>query len=123
MSLTTLYGLRCRTRNDPNNTDIPRLFETFVKTYNPSKIYSVYTNYQSDHTGEFDYFVGSEDYRNLDKLEISDQKYITFDVDPSPQNVWDKWCQINSQKNNRSFKTDYELYHDGKCTIYVGIIS
>lgn len=65
----TISGLKIRTKNademNPKTAKIGALWQTFftdaMPTLEPTPLYGVYTNYESDARGEFDVLVGVED--------------------------------------------------------------
>ncbi len=151
-----LVGIEIRTNNTnefSSNKKIPKLWESFfskeinknVKDKTSENIYAVYSNYESDHTGEYNYFIGFEvkdtkSYLNNDKFiikEIKQGKYSIVTTEKgSLQKVipaaWEKIWKMSSSDlgGKRSYKTDYEIYsHDATdpngeiFNIYLGINS
>ncbi len=131
-----LVGIEIRTNNTnefSSNGKIPKLWERFfseeinknAKDKTSENIYAVYSNYESDHTGEYNYFIGFEvkdvkSYLNNDKFiikEIKQGKYSVVITDKgSLQKVilaaWKKIWKMSSSDlgGKRLYKTDYEIY-------------
>ena len=111
-----LVGISVRTNNANEMTaDKAQIGKTIGNFYsesltdqigtktNPGVIYSVYTNYDSDHTGDYTYFVGEEvdafeAHNTLEQLEIPAQKYAVFTAGPAPmpQVIIEAWQAIFS---------------------------
>ncbi len=83
------------------------------------EIYGVYSNYESDENGDYDYFVGykAKDLNNVPQglkgKKILAGPYKKFETKKGPvhQVVPEMWGQIwNELKGKRAFKTDFEIY-------------
>ena len=124
-------GFRVRTKNEdemqPSTAKIGELWNKFYsesapKLNNKSKVYGVYTNYESDYTGLFDVIACSdtltlEDLKNSTRVTIQPGKYLTFSAQGEiPQIVFGLWGQIwdyfNSKdcQHSRAYTTDFEYY-------------
>ena len=108
---------------------------------NPGTTFCAYTDYTSDHTGEYTYFIGEEvdSFDNLPKeLEqhtIPAQTYSKFTTEPGamPDVVKEPWQKIWAMKpaelgGKRAFSTDFEIYDERASDhqkmvldIYIGI--
>ncbi len=108
---------------------------------NPGITFCAYTNYESDHTGNYTYFIGEEvtDLSDIPEgytyLTVPKGNYIqlTSSSGVMPDIViklWQKIWQMNSEElgGKRSYTVDYEIYDekaiDPKNTIvdiYIGI--
>ena len=88
-------------------------------------LYCGYTDYESDHEGEYTYFIGerveqgTETPAGLMKITIPQQSYIkiTSGPAPMPQVVKEPWQKIwgmtaRDLGGQRSFKTDFEIYDE-----------
>lgn len=152
-----LVGLTARTSNaaemNPETAKIGATMQKFFTSKvrdailyrkNPSKIFSVYTNYDSDFTGDYTYFLGEEvtqfsdiNYMDteLETLIIPQQLYSKFTSRPGamPQLVINMWQNIWSMSaadlgGNRNYIADFEIY-DKRSTdpqnaivdVYIGI--
>ncbi len=149
-----LIGLATRTNNqqeqNPATAKIGALVQTYFSNETANKIndrttpgitYSVYTDYESDHHGEYTYFIGEEVSsvnnvpEGLRMITIPQSKYQRFTTDegPMPQVVIQAWqdiWQMDSQAlgGNRRFIADFEVY-DERATdptktiadVYIGI--
>jgi predicted transcriptional regulator YdeE len=125
------YGFSVRTTNtdeiDPTKAKIGQLWQGFFDQAFPkltpdSKVYGVYTNYESDFTGEFDVVACTNALtdQNLDALvetEIEAGKYLTFSAEGElPQAVIDLWGEVWAYFNAadcphvRTYTTDFEFY-------------
>jgi predicted transcriptional regulator YdeE len=139
-----LVGLSARTNNinemNPLTGKIGPLVQKFflrglgkkiANLKNPGTTYSVYTEYESDHTGDYTYFIGEEvthfsenlqtndtsEKIDLKTLEIPAQTYIKFTTEPGPlpQSViaaWQKiWLMNDAQMGGkRNYIADFEVY-------------
>lgn len=105
------------------------VFSTFAKE--GRKIYVVYDQYESDHTGFYRVTIG---YKNLEAL-AQDAKYNTvkikagiykeFEVSPAtPEKIGEAWQGIWEDKSlKRSFDTDFEVYKNDQMIINLNIAS
>ncbi|MFQ3887399.1 MAG: GyrI-like domain-containing protein [Rickettsia conorii subsp. raoultii] len=112
LSEIKLIGITVRTSNAAEmNADTAKIGITMQRFFadklqdkilnrkTPKKFFSVYTNYESDATGEYTYFLGAEvtSFENMDKefstLTIPVQTYAKFTSDPDqmPKVVIDMW--------------------------------
>ena len=136
-----LNGLSARTDTatemDSNNGVIPALWQTFDNTVpvdyeNGERVYGVYFNYESDHTGKFTVLAGFDGKvfppeANLEQVTIPEAKYLVFTYHGEmPQiaidawtEVWHYFSDINAQYQ-RTYTTDFEYYPDAN-TIEVHI--
>lgn len=149
-----LVGITARTNNanemDPEKGIIGKTLEKFFSNglaekipnrKKPGNLYCVYTNYESDETGDYTYFVGEAvtTFENLDKdfetLTIPMQSYAKFNIGPGkmPQaciEAWQKIWQMGEKDfgSPRNYIADFEIYderaHDPENSvfdIYIGI--
>lgn len=127
----TLYGLSARTDNasemTPGAGKIPELWQTFddavpVDYQNGERVYGIYSDYESDHTGKFTVhaaFDGSDfpAEANLEPITIKQGNYLVFKhKGEMPQIAIDAWTEVwqyFSQEHlaqQRLFTTDFEYY-------------
>lgn len=125
------YGLSVRTNNtdevDPAKAQIGQLWQGFFDQAFPkltpdSKVYGLYTNYESDFTGEFDVIacantLNDNDLDALVETEIQAGKYLTFSAEGElPQAVIALWGEVWAYFNAadcshvRTYTTDFEFY-------------
>lgn len=157
-----LVGLSARTNNmnemNPLTGKIGPLVQRFFLNSLAKQIanlkktgatYSVYTEYESDHTGEYTYFIGVEvtefsdnlqlkdasDKIDFKTLEIPKQTYTKFTTEPGPlpQSVIAAWQKIWFMNNdriggNRNYIADFEVFDEraqnpmnAVLDIYVGV--
>lgn len=145
-----LVGIEVRTNNKDEmsgNGQIGKMwmkvfqenFRATIENVQDPYMYAVYSNYESDERGAYDYFIG---YRVKDLESIPQglvgkkikagvyQKYVTESGSPD-QTVPSVWMKIWEQpREQRLFQTDYEVYGRGggdpsqaPVEIYVGIKS
>ncbi|TWX57703.1 GyrI-like domain-containing protein [Colwellia hornerae] len=126
-----INGIATRTNNaaemDPNNGKIGTLWQTFDKTVpvdyrNGERVYGVYTNYQSDQTGEFTVLAGFDGKLlprkiNLEQVVIPEGKYLVFTHQGEmPQIAIDAWTEVwhyfssEQAEYKREYSTDFEFY-------------
>ena len=142
-----LIGIAVRTINEeetnPATAKIPglwgRFFQAGIAGKIPNQISSgstlaAYTNYESDHTGEYDLIVGREVStlgsipEGMTGVTIPAGKYLRFNANgPMPQTLIDTWVFIwnyflLNSKHQRSYTTDYEVHlTDDTVDIYIAI--
>lgn len=102
-----------------------KLFEKIPNRRKPGTTYCVYTEYESDHTGDYTYYIGEEvsSFNNIPEglhtLIIPAQTYNKFTTDPGPmptvlQNAWE--TILNMPENDfgatRRFLADFEVYDE-----------
>ncbi|KIJ88498.1 GyrI-like domain-containing protein [Rickettsia asembonensis] len=154
LSEIKLVGITARTSNAAEmNTDTAKIGKTMQQFFTgklqdkilnrktPKKVFAVYTNYESDATGEYTYFLGEEvtSFENIDKefstLTIPIQTYAKFTSGPDqiPKVVIDMWQKIWNMntamlEGERAYIADFEIYderssnpHNAVVDIYIGI--
>jgi predicted transcriptional regulator YdeE len=130
-SAKTIHGLSVKTDNatemDPKNGQIGALWQTFDKTVavdykNGERVYGVYSQYESDHTGKFTVLAGfdgsiSSTDAPLETIKIPDGKYLVFtQKGEMPQIAIDAWTQVwnyfigDNVEHHRLYSTDFEYY-------------
>lgn len=99
-----------------------------------SKVYGLYSNYQSDFTGEFDITacatnISLADYKDLVTREIKPGSYLVFSRQGNMpqavvglwQEIWDYFNSANCQYT-RAYETDFEYYKsDTEVEIYISV--
>ncbi|MFZ3408563.1 GyrI-like domain-containing protein [Vibrio chagasii] len=125
------YGFSVRTNNtdevEPAKAKIGQLWQGFFEQAFPkltpdSKVYGVYTNYESDFTGDYDVIACTNALTDnamddLVETNIEAGKYLTFSAQGElPQAVIDLWVEVWAYFNapdcphTRTYTTDFELY-------------
>jgi len=119
-----------------------KLFEKIRNRKNPGITICAYTEYESDYTGDYTYFIGEEVSSHadvlagFDKLVIPPQRYAKFTTGPDamPDVLIKAWNQIwkmtpNDFGGQRLYHTDFELYDERAqdhqnvvLDIFIGII-
>lgn len=136
LPLIKLVGITGRTNNkaemDPQNAIIGKTMQRFFDdtisqkiqhAVNPMEFFAVYTQYESDHTGDYTYFFGQEvsSFNNvengLETLIIPAQNYIQITTNPGkmPHVVIDAWINIWTMTpaqlgGQRAYIADFERY-------------
>ncbi len=107
----------------------------------PGTTYSVYTEYESDFTGSYTYFIGEEVTlfdgvpKNFKTLTIKPQTYVKFTTEPGPMptvviEAWKKIWGMGAEElgGNRNYIADFEIYDERAADpqkvvldIYIGI--
>lgn len=95
------------------------------KIQNPknSSLYCVYTDFESDETGDYTYFVGSSvdsfEGQSLETLTIPSQSYAQFTTNegPMPTVCIEAWKEIWSMPpsdfgGERTYRADFEIYDE-----------
>jgi predicted transcriptional regulator YdeE len=149
-----LIGISARTSNASEfNSETAKIGATIQKyitegVYNkipnqktPGKTYCVYTEYESDHTGAYTYFIGeevgadSEIPAELSTITIPEQSYAKFTTESGQMpavciNAWMDIWKMTSEDfgSERAFKADFEVYDERALDpantvldIYIGI--
>lgn len=149
-----LTGITVRTNNsDEMNPSLAKIGLTLQKYFqeglpdkivhrkNPGVTYCVYTDYESDHTGDYTYFIGEEvdsfinTPEKFHQLTIPEQTYEKFTCGPGimPEvciTAWQKiWTMAPSALlGKRTYIADFEVYDERALDpqnttldIYIGI--
>lgn len=133
-----LMGLALRTNNATEQDPLQgKIFPCIQKYFHgnlanqmpgrkaPGTTFCAYTNYESDHTGYYTYFVGEEVEsldnvpEGFDTLIIPAQTYIKFTNGPGPMPgvIRDAWFAIWDMSEEelggtRAYLTDFEIYDE-----------
>lgn len=92
----------------------------------PGSTFCVYTDYETDHTGVYTYFIGEEVSsfdaqlpEGFQKLIIPKQEYVKFTTSPAPMpdvivNAWSEVLAMPSKElgGTRTYKADFEIYDE-----------
>lgn len=121
-----LYPIICERLN---NQQLDKLLALWQAQNNlPEIYYGVYSNYQSDYKGDYDFAISVEQATETcgQPIEIADlvlyEKFITDrkHIAQTWQHIW-KRCQQGMIK--RAYSVDIEKYYpDGKVEIYIAIM-
>lgn len=103
-------------------------------------LYAVYSEYASDHNGEYTFMVGAPAKQNvvapsglvLKHVPAGKYAVITTEKGPFPKVIPEAWLTIfeleNQGKLKRAYQTDFELYdqraldpQNGQVDIYIGL--
>lgn len=128
-----IAGISARCSNEQPEK-IGELWDRFFAEGVPQRvggegIYSVYFDYESDHTAPFTLLIGSAIAadapvpESLSEVTIEPGTYQSFDASgPRPQSILDGWKRIWDENIPRLRKTDFEEYGPAEdATIFVGI--
>lgn len=102
------------------------LAERILNRKKPGTTFCAYTEYESDHNGDYTYFIGEEVTslngslpEGFQELIIPAQTYAKFTTTPSPMpdvivNAWTKVWQMKPEQlgGKRNYKTDFEIYDE-----------
>ena len=134
VSEKTINGLSVTTDNasemDPNQGKIGALWQTFdeavpVDYKNGERVYGVYSDYESDHTGKFTVLAGFDgasfpSNSNLEPIIIPEANYLVFKhKGEMPQIAIDAWTEVwnyfsqDKVEYQRLYSTDFEFYPNG----------
>lgn len=143
----TIIGVSLRTSNEreshPDTASIPIMWRNFFE-YNvmggipeqvdSSVVYGVYSDYESDQTGEYDLLIGlqstaKEKPANYEMVTIQEGKYLVFPVlEASPVGIKDTWAGVegyfdHTDTHKRAFTTDFEIYQGrSDIAIYISVL-
>ncbi len=120
-----IVGISVRTNNQRAANDLGKLWSKFIGEHTTKKIpnkvseeiYSIYTDYESDHTGDYTNIIG---YRvssleniasGLVSKEIPTSEYQKFTAKGKfPNCVQATWGEIWNSEIERSYVADFEVY-------------
>lgn len=123
-----IIGISVRTTNQNQQAakDIPALWEQFVTTNVidkipnklDGKVFSVYTDYESDYMGSYTTILGCEvsSLENVPEgmttVEIPEDFYTNFTINGKLNEniVYNKWLEIWQSDIKRSYHSDFEVY-------------
>ena len=147
----TVIGIESRTNNAKEASAegiIGRLWHRFIDDAMADKIpekrdsnlYAVYSEYASDHNGEYTFAVGAPVKAKtaapagmvLKDIPAGRYAVITTQKGPFPKVIPEAWLEIfkleEERKLNRSYRADFELYDEraldpqtGQVDIYIGL--
>jgi predicted transcriptional regulator YdeE len=149
----SVIGIEARTNNSKEMTGtgiIPKQWEKFFNENIPAKIprrvdsniVVVYSNYQSDHTGDYDYLIGAKvsDTSFIPSGMVAKSvpvgKYAVFTTASGPVGkvVSEKWQEIWDLESKsrlggtRAYKADFEIYdqrsrdpQNSQVDVYIGL--
>ncbi len=125
-SAFNVIGISVRTSNNVGGKDIGNLWAKFMdedifeKIPNKTSydVYGIYTDYESDHTGNYTAIVGchvsslKEIPEEMVGLTIPGSNYEIFTAKGKmPECVYGKWTEIWENKElERTYSTDFEVY-------------
>lgn len=112
-----------------NNTTLQGVMELWQEIMGlqlNGDIYAVYSNYASNHLGDYDLLIGTESNDLPNSITLANCKYLEIPVaGNSIENVGKTWQEIWSNEDieaRRTYQTDYEKYgQDGSITIFLSI--
>lgn len=123
-----IIGIKVRTTNENGQAanDIGMLWQKFISENTASKIpnkidhsiFSIYTNYQKDHTEPYDVILGCR-VSSLDEIpkemigqtfEKGNYAQFTAKGDLSKGVVYQAWTEIWNKNLNRTYSADFEIY-------------
>lgn len=134
-----LFGIQARTNNlNEMNPLASKIMKTITQYHaqdyasrmpgrilSPRRIFCAYTDYESDHMGDYTFFIGEEVSslascpEDMTELRIPAQNYAKFTTDPGPMplvviNAWQQIWAMNPKDmgGDRAYKTDFEIYDE-----------
>ena len=142
----SIVGISARTSNAKGKAeiDIPKLWHEFMSNQPiksiPNKVndtmYALYTDYESDHNGEYTIILGYQ-VSSLDNIPeeytvkfVAESNYQKFTAkgDLTKDAVINTWMEIWNTDLNRTYTTDIEVYGekamnpaDGEADIFVAV--
>ena len=125
LTTRTIKGNKTRTRNG-NMEEIVGLWSKIPEMNLTGNIYAVYFNYESDHTEEYDFLIGTETFDSEQAVVLKKGNYLAIEIkDATPEKVGQAWQEIwNNQVvyERRLFTADFEEYlPTGEVTIYLAV--
>ena len=118
-----IYGNKVRTNNNDSNI-FSKKWEEFLQNKVNGDIYAIYSNYESDYTGDFDFMIGTEEMVGEDSITIENGEYYVWEVESKdPSSVGKAWGEIWKSDLARAYTTDFEIYKtNGSIAIYLSIL-
>lgn len=103
-----------------------KLFDKIPNRSKKGTTFCAYSDYESDHTGDYTYLIGEEVSsfdknlpQDFQKLVIPKQKYVVFTTSPAPMpdvltNAWKEILSMSPKElgGQRNYKADFELYDE-----------
>lgn len=125
MEKIIIKGKRIRT-NNTTLEGVMELWQEIAALQLPGDIYAVYSNYSSNHSGNYDLLIGTETAELPNSIALENCQYMEIPVEGnSIDNVGKAWQKIWSNSDieaKRAYQTDYEKYsQDGSIKIYLSI--
>lgn len=125
MKKIIIKGKRIRT-NNTTLEGVIELWQEIAALQLSGDIYAVYSNYSSNHSGDYDLLIGTETADLPDSIALENCQYMEIPVESnSIDNVGKAWQKIWSNSDieaKRTYQTDYEKYsQDGSIRIYLSI--
>jgi predicted transcriptional regulator YdeE len=125
LAAKTIKGNKIRTRNG-NMEEIIGLWSQVSEMNLSGNIYAVYFNYESDHTGEFDFLIGNELFDSEEEIILKKDNYLGIEIkEATPEKVGQTWQEIWRNQaiyDRRLFTADFEEYlPTGEVTIYLAV--
>ncbi|TQR11013.1 GyrI-like domain-containing protein [Psychrobacillus soli] len=119
-----IYGNTVRANNN-NGSIFSKTWEEFLKNQVQGNIYAVYSNYESDYTGDFDFLIGTEEKHGDDNISIENGEYYIWEVKSKDlSGVGKAWSDIWNSDLPRAYTTDFEVYKtDGSIAIYLSVLA
>jgi predicted transcriptional regulator YdeE len=122
-----IIGISIRTNNQKAANDLGKLWSKFIGENTAKKIpnkisediYSIYTDYESDHNGDYTNIIGYQvssienTANGLVSKEIPSSNYQKFTAKGKfPECVQNTWGEIWNSEIERSYVADFEVYGD-----------
>lgn len=119
-----VYGNKVKANNSDASLS-PKIWEEFLKKQVEGDIYAVYSNYDSDYTGDFDFMIGTEEKNGDHSITIRDGEYYIWEVESNDlSGVGKAWSEIWKSDLPRAYTTDFEIYKtDGTISIYLSVLA
>ena len=138
-----IKGISVRTTNsnefNSETSKIGALYQTFDKKVpvdykNGARVYGVYYNYDSDHSGEYSVLAGTDKTtllptEPLEQVTLMSGDYLVFEAKGEvPQVVIETWSKVwdyfssEETQHQRAYTTDFEYYKNQKeIELYIAI--
>lgn len=136
-----LSGISTRTnnRNESNEEtqkiaplweqyDVENIYSQTLNKVNDTSFYGIYSNYESDHNGDYDITVAVEVTKAKKPIVIENKRYLVFKKEGElPEVAFVLWQEIwdyfeNNDEYERDFLIDFEKYSkENEVEIYISI--
>lgn len=118
----TVYG-RTKSASNANPAPIGELWQEFSELGLAGECFGIYTNYESDFTGEYDFILATpQQFPDTTEIIVPAGTYQVFDVANGQSGVLKMWQDIWKMELNRAYTSDFEHYQaDGQVKIYIAL--
>lgn len=119
-----ISGETIRTNNQSPDVLLKHWQDFMTSHLDYSTIYAIYSNYETDFTGNYDFSIGSVCQEDATTITLPSGNYFIWDTNSqNPQDVMAAWELIWKQTDlPRAYLTDFEVYEPNQTIkIYLSV--